>query len=173
MKQRVADHACRQGPEGAAVLWSLASLVVLFGVLGLFGDSWPKRFVGSWVNLHAMFGLLLWIFVAARFHRGLKPASPIRQADIRGLSRELSRTVYLFLYAVIGIRQIIGIAGWLWHSEALVSGEFAADDDLQVVIAYGLVALLLIRALAFGTTMARGAAIGKPSERNFGELPKT
>jgi hypothetical protein len=173
MKQRVADHACRQGPEGAAVLWSLASLVVLFGVLGLLDVSWPKRVLGSWVNLHAIFGLLLWIFVAARFHSGLKVATPMRPADIRSLSRELSRTVYLLLYAVIGIREIIGVVGWLWHSGTWASGEFAADAELQAVIAYGLIGLLLIRALAFGTAMAGGAAIGKPSDRSVGQLRKT
>ena len=171
MKQRVADNECRHRPEGVSVLWGLASLAVLFGVLGLLDDPWPTRFLGPWINMHAMFGLLLWIFVAARFYTCWKFSRPMRQADIRSLSRELSRTVYLLLYAVVGIRQIIGIAGCLRHGGSLAAGEFAPEDGLQAVIAYGVIGLLLIRALAFGTTAANGAMIGRASHGKFREFP--
>lgn len=172
MKRRVADHERREGPEGAAVLWSLASLVVLLGVLGLLDDSWPRRFLGTWIDFHAMFGLLLWIFLAARFQRALRISAPPRPADIRGLIRELSRTIYLLLYGVIGIRQLVGLSGRLWHGGVPASHEFASDDDLQAIIAYGLIGLLLIRVLAFGTGASKGATMGRPTGGDFGELPK-
>jgi hypothetical protein len=172
MKQRAADHECSEGPEGPAALYSLALLVVLFGVAGLLEDSWLKRLLGTWVNFHAMFGLLLWIFVAARFHRALKISPPSRRADIRGLIRELSRSIYLFLYLVIGIRQLVGISGCLWQGGAFTSRAFASDEDLQAIVAYGLIGLLLIRVLAFGAWAAGRSTFGQATPGDAGELPK-
>lgn len=74
---------------------------------------WVKQILGSRIIVHAMFGLLLCSLVAVRFHRRLQCAAPRLRADIRALSRELSRMVYLSLYMVIGVRQIIGLANWL------------------------------------------------------------
>ena len=160
----------------------LASLVVLFGVLGLLDGSWVKQIVGPRVNVYAIFGLFLCTLVAVRFHRGLQCAAPIYQTDIRDLSRELSRMVYLSLYMVIGIRQIIGLAYWLRPVGALEFGKFAAAEDIQAVVAYGLAGLLLIRVLAFGfwlhwsrggaTVISRAALLGA-HDRNIEELPRS
>ena len=182
MKQRVADLGNRGAPEEAALLCGLASLVILFGVLGLLDEPWIKQILGSRVNVHAMFGLFLCSLVAVRFHRRLKCAAPMLQTGMRDLSRELSRMVYLSLYMVIGVRQIIGLAEWLRPGGVLESGKFAADEDLQAIVAYGLVGLLLIRVLAFGfwlhwsrggaTVIDRAALLGA-HDRNIEELPRS
>jgi hypothetical protein len=61
-------------------------------------------------------------------------------------------------------------------------GKFAAAEDLQAIVAYGLVGLLLIRVLAFGfwlhwsrsgATVVAGATLLRASDRNFEELPRS
>jgi hypothetical protein len=183
MKQRVAVLGAKGAPEGVALLCGLAALVVLFGVLGLLDVPWVKHILGSRVNVHAVFGLFLCTLVAVRFHGRLKCAAPMLQADIRDLSRELSRMVYLSLYVVIGVRQIIGLADWLRPGGGVLEfGKFASDGDLQAIVGYGLVGLLLIRVLAFGfwlhwsrggATVAGGAALLRAPDRNFEELPRS
>jgi cytochrome b561 len=179
MKQRVAVLGNKGAPEGVALILGLAALVVLFGVLGLLDGSWVEQILGSRINVRAMFGLFLCTLVAVRFHGRLKCGAPMLQTDICDLSRELSRMVYLSLYMVIGVRQIIGIADWLRPAGVLEFGKFAADEDLQAIVAYGLVGLLLIRALAFGfwlhwsrsgVTAIDGAVLSRASGRNFEEM---
>jgi len=82
--------------------------------------------------------------------------------DIPQLSRRLSRTVYLFLYLVIGVREIVGILGSHWHGGAVDfnlfdprfrqgpdSAAFNPKDDFQLFLASGLFALIFVRILAF------------------------
>jgi hypothetical protein len=154
MKQRVADLGNEGAPEVVVLLCGLASLVVLFGVLGLSDESWVRQCLGSRINAHMMFGLFLCSLIVLRFHCRLKRIAPmlrapLLQAQIRDLSRELSRTVYLFLYMVIGIRQLAGLANWLMPGGAPEPG-FAAGEDMRAIVVYGLVGLILIRVLAFG-----------------------
>ena len=83
---------------------------------------------------------------------------------------------------MIGVRQIIGLANWLRPVGALELGKFAATEDIQAVVAYGLVGLLLIRLLALGfwlhwsrggaTVMGRAALLGA-HDRNIEELPRS
>jgi cytochrome b561 len=164
MKLRLADHVTKHTSEDAVLSCGLASLVFFCGVFGLLGESWVKQMLGSRIDLHAMFGVFLCTLVAVRFHARLKRTPRMPPADIRSLSRELSRMVYLSLYAVIGIRQILAFASRLSPAGTREIGNFAADDDLQALVAYGLVGLMLIRALAFGFLGAR--------DRNIEELPR-
>jgi hypothetical protein len=81
-------------------------------------------------------------------------------ADIHKLTRHLSRIVYLLLYVVIGVREMIGIANSLWHGgsvdfnlfdERFRNGPdyagFNPRDDFQLFIASGLAALIFVRVL--------------------------
>jgi hypothetical protein len=160
MKQPAADLGNKEPPEGWALPCGLASLALLFGLLGLLDGSWSERIPGSRGGLHALFGLLLCSLVAVRFHRRLNWATPASQSDIRELSRELSRMVYLSLYVVIGLRQIVCLAEWSWHGGIVEFGR-SSEGDLQIVVTYGIVGLLFIRVLAFGAWQhaVRGAAI--------------
>jgi hypothetical protein len=98
--------------------------------------------------------------VVARGRWLVKHSPPMLPGDIHWLNRHLSRIVYLLLYAVIGVREIIGIVGSLWHGgpvdfnlfdERLRNGPdyagFNPRDDFQLFIASGLVALIFVRAL--------------------------
>jgi hypothetical protein len=60
-------------------------------------------------------------------------------AEVRKYSRQLSRMVYLILYLVIGVKQIF-TPGF---------GMPAPTTDCQVILAYGLIALALIRLSAY------------------------
>jgi cytochrome b561 len=49
-----------------ALHWVIFGLVVVVGVLGLLHDSWPKQTQASWINVHALIGILLWMLLIAR-----------------------------------------------------------------------------------------------------------
>jgi cytochrome b561 len=113
------------------------------------------------IDVPTLFGLLLWIMVIARFRARMKHSAEIRAADLRGLSRQLSRTVYLLLYLIIGAKQVINIVGFLRHGGTFDPGlaptpdcashdcpTFAPTNDLKLMLIYGLIALIIIRVLA-------------------------
>jgi uncharacterized membrane protein YbjE (DUF340 family) len=85
-------------------------------------------------NIHALFGSLLLVIVVARFLRDVRRFPPVRAADVRSLTRRLSRMVYLLLYLAAGLQQLIG----------------RGSADLQVILLYGLIALIIIRVLTIG-----------------------
>jgi cytochrome b561 len=155
-------HACSRrrilmGLYGCAVL-----LVVVIGVLGLLDGLWLRQMLESWINIHALFGLLLCALVLARYQWRLRHSPRMLPSDTRELSRHLSRIVYLLLYVVIGVRQSISIINSIWHGSAgglnLFDDRFrnGADwagwnpkDDFQLFLASGLFVLIMVRVLAF------------------------
>jgi cytochrome b561 len=168
--------------------WSMALLVVLVGVLGLVRDSWPRQILGPWIDIHALFGLLLWGLLIAEFYRRMKCSPVVLPADIREFSRRLARMVYLLLYVIIGVRQILGLVNYTWHDGAFdfdLFGEyfrrgpdgqgFDAGEDFQAFVAYGLVAIVIIRVVAFGIRLRldNDAAAVKAVQRNLNESPES
>ena len=153
------DGTNRERPPSTGFLWGMALLVLLVGVLGVFHDSPPAQVLESWMNVHALFALLLWGLVIGRFCLRLKYSALALPSDIREFSRQLSRMVYLLLYAIIGIAQVIDAAGCLWQSGTfefqLGHGGVGPGEDFQAFVGCGVVALLLIRALAFGILSVR------------------
>jgi cytochrome b561 len=157
-------RACSRERLPQALYACVAAFAVLIGVLGLLGVSWLRQLLESWINIHVLFGLLLCglVFVRYRWRVEHSPRAAPAAADIRELSRHLSRVVYLSLYAVIGLRQIIGILNTLWHGGAVgfslfdEHSQFGPDhagfnskDDFQLFLASGLVTLVFVRFLAF------------------------
>jgi cytochrome b561 len=145
-----------------ALYWSMAGLAVLVGLLGLLHDSWLTTVVISGTYIHALFGSLLWGLVIARFYRRIKHSPLAQSADIREFSRHLSRMIYLLLYLLIGIKQIIAIVNFMWHGGTLDFGLLQAnsriaDDspafeptkDFRAVLMCGISALALVRVVAF------------------------
>ena len=112
-----------------------AIVVAAVGVLGLEKAWWLRQSVESWINVHALFGLLLCGLVLARYGWIIR-YSPYLQEDIRELSRHLSRIVYLMLYVVIGFRLGICLVNWIWHGGSLDLTLFDEglrnDDDGRV-----------------------------------------
>jgi cytochrome b561 len=154
-------HAHHHGAQVTAVQWAMAALVVEVGVLGLVRHSWIRQALEVWINIHALFAVLLWSLVIAVFHSCVKHSPNVLPIDARELSRRLSRVVYLLLYVVIGVRQIIGIANCIWQGgtfdfnlfddrlrSGAYHGGFDPKDDFHVFLAYGLSALVLARVLA-------------------------
>jgi cytochrome b561 len=157
-----------QGRRASAVHWSIGILVALVGVLALAHDSWPAKALASWINVSSLFGLLLWTLVIAQFRVRMKHSAEIRAADLRDLSRQLSRTVYLLLYLIVGAKQVINIVGFLWHGGTFEPGlvhapdcaaqdcpGFTATGDLQLILIDGLIALVIIRVLALWIWLRR------------------
>jgi len=145
----------------AALSGCVGLLVVGVGVLSLPGASWPRRPLESWINIHALFTLLLCGLVLARCRWCVTHSPPMVPAEVRQLSRHLSRIVYFLLYMVIAAREIIGILNSVWHGssidfnlfdERFRNGPdypgFNAKDDFQLFLACGLITLIFVRVLA-------------------------
>jgi len=146
-----------------ALYWGVAALAVSVGVFGLVRDSRLAMAPTSRSCVHALFGLLLVGLVIARFLWWRRHSPPAQKADIRRFSRQLSRLIYLVLYLVIGTKQIIGIVNFMWHGGTLDFGLLLDSDsaqdlgiykataDFRAILVCGLIALALIRGLAFWT----------------------
>jgi cytochrome b561 len=87
-------------------------------------------------NIQALFGLLLLGSAVARIFWEVGRSAPFRVADVRNLTRRLSRMVYLLLFLAVGLEQLIGRGN--------------STGDLQVMLVYGLITLIAIRVLAIG-----------------------
>jgi cytochrome b561 len=160
-----------------ALYGCVALVAVVVGVLGLFGPSGPRQMLESWINIHALFGLLLCGLVISRCRWRVKHSPRMLPADIRDLSRHLSRVVYLLLYVVVGVRQIIGLLNSIWHGGAVDFNLFDEHfrngfdraswnpkDDFQLFLATGLFALIIVRVLAFRLSLRSVERAAPPKE---------
>jgi hypothetical protein len=120
----------------------LALLALVVGLLGLLHapGPMPLRHPGS---LHALFGVLLLIFVAARFYQHVHRTPRMPPIDIRAFSRHMSRTVYLLLYVLMFFDLIIGILPGTPRRTT-----YGPVVEFQSYLAYGFLALVTIRALS-------------------------
>jgi cytochrome b561 len=173
--------ACSRQRMLIALYGCAALLVATIGVLGLLDDSWLRQTLESWINIHALFGLLLCGLVFARYQWRVRHSPRMLPADIRELSRHLSRIVYLLLYAVIGVRQSISIINSIWHGTAVDFNLFDdrfrngpdrsgwdPKDDFQLFLATGFFVLMIVRVLAFRLWLrsVERAALPKRGDRN-------
>lgn len=132
-------------------------LVVIVGIAGVVHDSLARTAPVSYMNLHALFGALLWISVVARFHRRLRQSPRMLPIDIREFSRHLSRLVYLMLYILMFISLITGAVAGIWRTDSVTAPDF------QGYLGYGFFALITIHVLAAicgHTTRAMAPAAG-------------
>jgi cytochrome b561 len=145
---RAARGRTRLAGAGAMCRPNFALLVLVVGQLGLIQDSLPKPAPASWMNLHVLFGALLWVCVVARFYRSVRRTPRMLPAEVRALSRQLSRLVYLLLYALMFFALIIGILGAALHGTIVRGTIVGAAENFQSYLVGGLAALVTIRALA-------------------------
>jgi hypothetical protein len=154
-------HACTRERTLTALYGCIALVAVAIGVLGLIGASWPRQILESWINIHVLFGLLLCGLVFSRCWWRVKHSPRMLPADIRELSRHLSRMVYLLLYSVVGLSQLISILDSVWHVGAVGFNlfderfrgpdyvGFNLKDDFQLFLATGFSVLIIVRVVAF------------------------
>jgi cytochrome b561 len=120
------------------------------GIAGVLRDSWPTLLHWPPINLHAAFGTMLWAMVVAHF-LAASVTAPLAGDDVRELSRRLSRLVYLLLYVVFGAQQLLRFAakyGKVAAEDASYGLLSQPSENLRDYFAYGLLALITIRALA-------------------------
>ena len=143
-----------RAPRRASWLhWKLLSLVAVMAMLGAIGDSWAPVQHSSWLNLHPWFALVVLGWVISQFY--------LRRCDGAHLVRPLSRSVYLLLYVTIFTREALQFAGVAWHQGSidlallhsylglpLDQATAGSGSDLRGYVACGILALVLLRALA-------------------------
>lgn len=140
-----------------------ALLVVFVGTAGLIAHSGVRQVVESWINIHLLFEVLLCGWVAVRYRLLVKNFPRMSSSEVRGFARQQLRIVYLVLYAVVGLRLGIGLVSFMWPGGAaklsLLSAHafngpdakaFDPRDDFQLFLASGLLALVVVRVIAFG-----------------------
>ncbi len=130
---------------------SLACVLPLYalGIAGLLRDSWPGAVYLPHVNLHAIFGALLWLLVVAQFRLASLAGLALHDAGLRKVRRGLSRRVYLLLYVLFGASQLIRVAAIVWNSGTPVHPAIlTSPENLRDYLAYGVFALLTIHVLA-------------------------
>jgi len=126
-----AIHLAAPSPHSrldAAAQWPLPVCVLAAGMLGVLDRS-P---LGPYPSSRIAFALLLLMFVVVRFHRRMQLVPQPLAADIRRVSRHLSRMIYLLLGLLVAFEQLTG----------------AGHHDLRDYLAYALGALVLVRILA-------------------------
>lgn len=134
-RMRVALHGCA------------ALLVVAIGVLSLLDGSRLRQILESWINIHALFGVLLLGLVLAQAQWRNRHPPGMLPTDIREWSRRLSRMVFLLLYVVIGVRQAIGLINIVCQCGRV---GLNAKDDFRMFLATGLLMVIGVRVLACG-----------------------
>jgi cytochrome b561 len=127
------------------------------GIAGLLRDSWPGAPHLPGINLHAIFGMMLWLMVVAQYRDANLQyrdanlgGAPLRAAGLHELCRRLSRRIYLLLYVLFGISVLLRMAAILWNSgqSASHAAILSSPENLRDYLAYGVFALLTIHVLA-------------------------
>lgn len=116
----------------AGTEWMPTASVAAVGILGLSGDFWLRRDLASLIDVHALFGASLALFIIFRFHARMRALSDPQISDIRRISRHLSRAVYLLLGLLVVFKEF-----------ATPGNEYLGD-----YLVYALASLVLIRLMA-------------------------
>ncbi len=129
----------------------LALPLAALGIAGLLRDSWPGVQLAPALNLHAIFGALLWLMTVVQYGHGSLAGAPLRVPGVRELRRRLSRRVYLQLYILFGVSLIVRMAAILWNNGshgALHPAILPSPENFRDYLAYGVFALFTLHALA-------------------------
>jgi cytochrome b561 len=121
------------------------------GLAGLLRDSWPAGLHLRGMDLHEIFGAMLWLSVVAQFCDANLGGPPLSGAGVHELCRRLSCQVYLLLYGLFGLSQLIRMAAILWNGGVPGASHPAIvppPENLRDYLAYGVLALLTIHLMA-------------------------
>jgi hypothetical protein len=147
--------------QGRGLQCILAAAVMASGALGL-DRSELRQVVDLWADIHLLFAALLLSFVVAHFHFSMTPKVLSSPSATQTRYRQMKRVLYLLLYSIIAIRQVISVVADYFYGKALgfdfanfhPSGQdflgFDPHSDGHAFLACGLFALAAIRLLMFG-----------------------
>jgi hypothetical protein len=137
--------------------WVLASFATLVGVCSLRHDVWPFTYLPGPLDLHLLFALALCASAAVRTELLLTWWSR-GEIEPRDALRRLSRSLYLQIYLVIGISELIDLVrgpvsghryvSALFQPAAFELGRLEPTHDLKLLVIYGLAAAVLSRLAA-------------------------
>jgi hypothetical protein len=134
----------------AARRLAFALAVCAVGTASLLRDAWPKAMHWPFIDLHAAFGALLCLMVVAQFHAENLRAVALSGLSLHAFCRGLTRLVFLELYVLFGVNELVHWAATLWN-KGLHGGAQPAvlpsPESLRDYLAYGVVALIIIRLL--------------------------
>jgi hypothetical protein len=127
-----------------------ALAVCATGTTSLLRDAWPGPIHGDFIDLHAVFGMLLCLMVIAQFHAANLRAAASIGVSLHEFCRGLTRLVFLELYVLFGTNELVHVAAALWNRSLHSVAQPAIlqpPDSLRDYLAYGVVALVIIRVL--------------------------
>jgi cytochrome b561 len=127
-----------------------ALAVMVVGTASLLRDAWPRAMHWPVVDLHAAFGVLLCLMVVTQFYAANVRAVPLVGVSLRVFCRGLAHLVFLMLYAQFGVNELVHVAAALWNEGLHGAAQPALlqpPESLRDYLAYGVVALIIIRVL--------------------------
>ena len=125
------DTLERYGRAAMRLHWLSAILLVVVATLGLLHDSWSRSTQATWINRHAVLGLLLLALVVARLGvRRASPPPPLPPAA-GGLARRLAAPVHALLYLLLLAIPALGIVTFIWHGRAFDFGVVRLDPGVH------------------------------------------
>ena len=134
--------------SAAARRMAFALAVCAVGTASVLRDAWPRAIHWPLIDLHIAFGVLLCLMVLAQFHAANLRSVAWCGASLHTFCRGLTRLVFLTLYVLFGVNGLVHVAATLWNN-GLHGGAPPAllqpPESLRVYLAYGVVALILIR----------------------------
>jgi cytochrome b561 len=151
-----------QYSAGAVFLhWSMALLIAVTGTLGLLHDSWPQSTQGFWINLHAIFGLIVALLLCVRLGwRAIHRPPPLPE-EMGIFTRRASSAVHVAMYLLLVALPILGVVTFIWHGRVFDFGIFKIDfgiaknrsifhptEDWHGYLAYALFTLIGLHAVA-------------------------
>jgi hypothetical protein len=152
---------CAQQRPSKVLYACLSAMILASGARALTEPLSSRSMLAFCVNAHTLFAVSLCTLLFVRYRSSIQHSDHVSHIHSRALCRELSRIVYCFIYAVIGVRQSIAILNSVWHGVPLDfnimdqrfrgpdSRAFLPHDDFQLFIASALLALIFARVLAF------------------------
>jgi len=95
---------------------------VVVGVTCQFCDALVQSSRNTISKLYVLFGLALFSALFSRFLWELRRAHLSPAIDIHALNRRLKRRVYLLLYGLAGVKELVNIGVYFWRGGAFVVG---------------------------------------------------
>jgi cytochrome b561 len=126
---------------------AMLALSYAAGLAGVLQDSWHRPHA-AWIDFHILFGLLLWLTVLVQFAERKNKSSATPAADLWTFRRHLARSVYLLLYVLFGVSQLLIAGASLWNRGIWQSAVLDLSQPLREYLACGVLALLTIYVLA-------------------------